>query len=309
MVCKCDSGASNTGFDCTNLGGQTRLSFLMNKTKKDGSPNGIDFATDAVDGVIPASVIEAKINDPIPEDRWFPVGKFENVEDVRSEIVVQTFNSGNSAKIKDGIRTFSAALIKMAPNYVETLESFGCQKDVAVMHVDLEGSLIGESLDGNFLRPIKIDSNTISAILVKTSDTEVSYITFSYAYAQTTQDGNLSMITADGFDIDLTNVRGLLQGSAVINLANETSISVTASVVYGNVINGGLKVEDLELADFVLDNITQTASVTIDSIDNTTANIGKYILNYSSGVATGDDLQLAIKKNGYAFPLIPITVS
>tara|TARA_R110002012_G_scaffold153620_3_gene313753 strand:+ start:67 stop:996 length:930 start_codon:yes stop_codon:yes gene_type:complete len=301
MVCKCDSGASNTGFDCTNLGGQTRLSFLMNKTKKDGSPNGIDFATDATDGVIPASVIEAKINDPIPEDRWFPVGKFENVEDVRAEIVVQTFNSGNSAKIKDGIRTFSAVLIKMAPNYVETLESFGCQKDVAVMHVDLEGSLIGESLDGNFLRPIKIDSNTISAILVKTSDTEVSYITFSYAYAQTTQDGNLSMITADGFGIDLTNVRGLLEGQIALANVQETSLVANVSVVYGNVINGGLKVEDLVLADFEILNLTQGSTVTIDSINNALAVNGTYTLNYSSGVAVSDELSVGVNKTGYSF--------
>lgn len=309
MLCKCDSGAGNTGFDCTNLSSQTSQSFLMNRTKKDGTPNGIDFASEAVDGVIPAAVILAKINDPIAEDRWYPVGPFENVEDVRADIVTQTFNSGNSAKIKDGIRTFSGAIVKMAPNYIETLESFGCQKDIAVMHVDLEGSLVGESLDGNFLRPIKIDSNTISAILVKTSDTEVSYITFSYAYAQTTQDSNLSMITADGFELDLTAVRGLLDGSATINLANETSISVTASVVYGNVLNGGLKVEDLEIGDFTLDNVTQTSTITIDSVDSTASNIGKYIINYSSGVASGDDLLLAISKNGYSFPVIPVTVA
>ena len=301
MVCKCDSGAANTGFDCTNLGGQTRLSFLMNKTKKDGSPNGIDFAADAVNGVIPASVIQAKINDPIPEDRWFPVGKFENVEDVRAEIVVQTFNSGNSAKIKDGIRTFSGALIKMAPNYVETLESFGCQKDVAVMHVDLESSLIGESIDGNFLRPIKIDSNTISAILVKTSDTEVSYITFSYAYAQTTQDGNLSMITADGFGIDLTNVRGLLEGKVVLNPVLSDKMTIKASVAYGNVINGGLKVEDLEISDFSIQNVTQAATVVIDTLDSTLSSEGVYVLNYGSGVTASDVLVLTTTKTGYGF--------
>ena len=301
MVCKCDSGAANTGFDCTNLGGQTRLSFLMNKTKKDGSPNGIDFAADAVNGVIPASVIEAKINDPIPEDRWFPVGKFENVEDVRAEIVVQTFNSGNSAKIKDGIRTFSGALIKMAPNYVETLESFGCQKDVAVMHVDLEGSLIGESIDGNFLRPIKIDSNTISAILVKTSDSEISYITFSYAYAQTTQDGNLSIITADGFGIDLTNVRGLLEGKVVLNPVLSDKMTIKASVAYGNVINGGLKVEDLEISDFSIQNVTQAAAVVIDTLDSTLSSEGVYVLNYGSGVTASDVLVLTTTKTGYGF--------
>lgn len=301
MVCKCDSGAANTGFDCTNLGGQTRLSFLMNKTKKDGSPNGIDFAADAVNGVIPASVIQAKINDPIPEDRWFPVGKFENVEDVRAEIVVQTFNSGNSAKIKDGIRTFSGALIKMAPNYVETLESFGCQKDVAVMHVDLEGSLIGESIDGNFLRPIKIDSNTISAILVKTSDSEISYITFSYAYAQTTQDGNLSIITADGFGIDLTNVRGLLEGKVVLNPVLSDKMTIKASVAYGNVINGGLKVEDLEISDFSIQNVTQAAAVVIDTLDSTLSSEGVYVLNYGSGVTASDVLVLTTTKTGYGF--------
>jgi hypothetical protein len=310
MVCKCDSGAGNTGFDCTNLSSVTSISFLMNRTKKDGSTNGIDFKADAVNGVIPASVIEAKINDPEPHDRWYPIGPFENVEDVRAEIVVQTFNSGNSAKIKDGIRTFTGSIIKMAPNYIETLESFACQKDLAVMHVDLDGNLIGESLDGNFLRPIKVDSNTFSAILVKTSDTEVTYITVTYAYAQTTKDGNLSMITAEGFGSDLTAVRGLLDGSLTLSDVLATGLTVTAKVQYGNVVNGGLSVDNLVAGDFDVVNITQGgATVTIDAVDTSLASSGIYALTYSSGVIAGETVAVNVTKSGYVFEPVSSVVS
>ncbi len=309
-VCKCNAGAGNTGFDCTSLASVTALSFLMNKTKKDGTPNGIDFATDAVNGVIPASVIEAKINDPEPHDRWYPIGLFENVEDVRAEQVAQTFNSGNSVKIKDGIRTFTGSLIKMSPSYVETLESFGCQKDLGVMHVDLDGNLIGESLDGNFLKPIAIDSNSLSILLVKASDTETTYITVSYGYAQTVKDGNLSMITAAGFDIDLSTVRGLLDGTITVSSTTETQLSLVASVAYGNVINDGLKVEDLIATDFEVVNVTQAgATVTVDSVDLALASDGVYVLNYSSGVTAGDSLRTSITKSGYQFAPVTSTAS
>lgn len=308
-VCKCNSGARNTGSDCTSNPSPYAKLIFMNKKKEDGSLNGIDFEAEAVDGVIPASVIEAKLNDANPKDRWYPVGDFENVEDVRAEIVTQTFNSGNSVKIKDGIRSFTGLLLKKAPSYVGVLESFGCWSDLAVMFVDLDGNLVGESLDGNYLQGIKVDNNTLSAVYGKTTDTEVSAINLLFNYAQTVSDENLSMITADGLGIDLKSISGLLDAE-IAGTATTTSASIEVTVNYGSTINDKLKLTSLELGDFVILNATQGgASVTIDSVDLINADQGQYVLNYSSGVATSDELIIAVTKTGYSVSSLTVTAS
>jgi hypothetical protein len=307
-VCKCSSGVLNTGSDCTNNPSVVVLAILMNKYKEDGSLNSIDFSADAVNGVIPTSVIDAKINDANSKDRWYPIGLFENLEDTRAEIVTQTFNSGNSVKIKDGIRSFTGLLIKKAPSYVGVLESFGCQSDLAVMFVDADGNLIGESLDGDELYGIKVDNNTLSAVYGKTTDTEVSAINFSFNYAQTVKDANLSMITADGTATDMKALRGLLDVS-MTGTATDTSASVNVVVNYGSTINDKLKLSSLEAADFDVQNVSQSSSVTIDSVDVSDADNGNYVLAYSSGVTSGDVIKISVTKTGYDVQPLEITTA
>lgn len=308
MVCKCTSGVGNTGSSCTSNPSTSVLAILMNKHKQDGSINGIDFSADAVNGVIPKAVIDAKINDPIEADRWRPVGYFENVEDVRAEFVAQTFNSGNSVKIKDGIRSFSALLLKKAPSYVGVLEGFGCQDDLAVMFVDIDGNLIGESYDGNVLQGIKVDQNTFSAVYGKTTDTEVSAIALSFNFAQTVQDENLSMITADGTESDMKGIRGLLDAS-VTGTATVSGADVKVVVEYGSTINDKLKLTSLEAGDFDVHNVTQSSAVTVDSVSLINAHKGEYLLTWSSGVSSADVVRITITKTGYAVTPVELTVS
>jgi hypothetical protein len=281
----------------------------MNRLDSTGAENGIDFDASQVGGKIPASVIDAKINAANDQDRWYPVGLFENVIDVRAENITQSFNSGNSVKIKDGVRTFEGLMIKKSPDYIKALQSFGCG-DIAVMHVDADGNLIGESLDGNFLRAINIDENTFSAIFGKTTDTEVSAITMSYAYSQTVDDSNLSMITADGFDSSLKDVRGLLDVTPTLEgAASTTTFTAKFTINYGSAINDKLVLKGLIAGDFTLYNVTQSASVTIDSVDTTNQDSGLYVINYSVGVSSSDVLTLDTTKTGYSVSTLTVTVA
>jgi len=305
-LCSCNDGYLNTGFGCTNNPSVTVGSFFFNRLKEDGTYNGIDFSADAVDGVIPDSVIQAKINDPNPLDRWYFVGYYENIEDVRAESLVQSFNSGNSARIKQGIRNFLGFLPKKAPAYVEPLLAMGCQ-DVAKMDVDDQGNLVGESLDDNFLRGIKIDQNTIDARYVKTTDAEISGVLHSYNYSQTVEDQNIKMITADAIGTDLKGVRGLLSAT-MTGAGTVTEATVNILVDYGTTIDDRTALKGLELADFTIQNVTQSAPVTIDSLDDSGQSAGDYVLAYSTGVTSGDSLRISVSKNGYEVNPITIVV-
>ena len=308
-ICSCNTGFSNPGYSCTVNGQVISASIFFNRYKTDGTFNGIDFEAEAVDGVLPASVIESRINDANPDDRWYPVGTFENVVDERAENITQTFNSGNSVKIKDGIRSFSALLIKKSPDYAGKLESFACG-DIAVMHIDTDGNLIGESLDGNFLRGISIDNNTFSAIYAKTTDTEVSAINLSYAYSQTVDDQNLSLIGANENATDMKNVRGLLD--SVLSYQTTPTITtsvVKAEVIYGMSISDKIVLKSLSLADFSVQNVTQSSSVTIDSVDTTQSSSGVYTISYSSGVSSSDVIEVSATATGYEIKSVLGTVS
>lgn len=306
-VCKCSEGYSNTGFDCTVNGSVIIGSIFLNSIKSDGSPNGLDFSADAVNGVIPASVIEAKLNDENEADRWYPVGNFENVEDVRAENIVETFNSGNSAFIKDGIRTFLGLLVKRSPRYKQTLDAFRCQSGLSKFDVDADGNLIGQSADDNLLLPIPVDNNTISARYVRTTDTEVSKIAFGYAYSQAFDDGNISMITADGTETDMKSIRGLLDAT-MTGTGTTLSTSLKITIGYGSAINDPLVLKSMTASDFSIQNVTQSAPVTIDAVDLSNADSGEYVLEYSSGVSGGDELRISGTKSGYDIPDLVITV-
>ncbi len=309
-VCKCSEGYSNTGFDCTVNGSVIIGSIFLNSIKSDGSPNGLDFDADAQNGVIPASVIEAKLNDPNEADRWYPVGNFENVEDVRAENIIETFNSGNSAFIKEGIRTFLGLLVKRSPKYKQTLDAFRCQSGLSKFDVDADGNLIGQSADGNLLLPIPVDNNTISATYVRTTDTEVSKVAFGYAYSQAFDDGNISMITADGTETDMKSIRGLLDATmTATGSATVTATPVGIVIGYGSAINDPLVLKSMTAGDFTIQNETQSAPVTIDSVDLSNAVAGEYVLEYSSGVSGGDTLRISGTKAGYDISDVVVTVA
>ena len=116
------------------------------------------------------------------------------------------------------------------------------------------------------------------------------------------------MITAVGLESDMASIKGLLD---LVIAPSSTATQTTAliTVDYGSTINDKLKLTSLEAGDFSLYNITQTASVTIDSVDTTNAVDGVYLLAHASGVAASDVLRLTVTKTGYETTNINISVS
>lgn len=307
-ICSCNTGAVNSGYACAPNGGVPFIALFFNKFKEDGTINGIDFDADSVDGKIPKSVIDGKIYDANDRDRWFPVGNFENVEDTRAEGVFQTFNGGNTAKIKEGVRSFTGLLPKKTPKYKTVFDRFSCQTDIAVMFIDLDGNLIGESLDGNILQGLKVDSETLNAVFVKTTDAEVNALMVTYMYSQAINDANIQMIGADDIDFDIKSVRGILDAKST-GSATVTEFTTNVYIEYGSTVGGKIGLSSLVAGDFVLNNKTTSSLVTIDSVDLSDSDEGNYVLSYSTGVTVADVLELTIDKQGYEMPKLTVTVA
>lgn len=309
-ICVCNSGNDNTGKGCTGVPSVAIKVIAMRQKKKDGSLNGINFATEAdANGIIPDSVIQDHLNDPIPENRWYPIGDFENVEDLRAEPISQSFNSGNSIKIKDGVRSFTGLIPEADASFEGVLNTFGCIEDLAVMYVDDAGNLIGESLDKNFLRPIKVDKATWNATYIVPTDTEAVGVSLSYNYSQTVSDANRAMIGANGFETDLVSISGLKDASLAID---DSSISTTvvkfvATADYGSSINDTIKIKDLVEGDLVFNNETQSAVITLVSFDVSNAGSGEYTATYAAQTAA-DVIRIDTTKIGYEFDSVKYTI-
>ena len=307
-VCDCKSGFKNTGFSCTSIAGIAIGEFKFNRFKENGDVNQIDFNTEAVNGKLPIQAILDRVNDPNPFDRWYPIGLYENVEDTRAEILSQTFNSGNVAKIRDGIRSASHLLINKAPKFTSVLEAFGCGDSASIIF-DTSGNLIGESVEEGKLRGLANDGNSVSAIFGKTTDSEVSAIAYSYNFAQSVSDANLSMIGSGSIEGDVTILKGLLDTTISANGATiATAAPVSVIIDYGMDITDKIPLKSLVLADFAIQNVTQSAAVTIDSVDSSLASEGKYTLNYSAGVTVADVLLISATKQGYEISNLSQTV-
>ena len=308
-LCKCSTSTSNTGYDCGDEASYTVKSFLFNRKKADGTLSGIDLTSDLVDGVIPSSFITNKINDSNKEDRWYPIGDFESIDDVRAEHIMETFPSGNSSEIDEGMRKFNGKIPSLPASYLGRLKSFACNPDLAIIHVDRNGNAVGESIDGNFLRGMPIAKGSFIAMYTKKTYSESSSISVSFNYSKCFKDENMFFIKSDIFESDLIKEKGLFDVK-MTGTATTTAATINAKVIYGNSISESIFMKSLVANDFGgnIRNLTQSADVTIDSVSVDNADTGDYILNYT-GVTSADAIKISASKEGFDIQDLTITTS
>jgi hypothetical protein len=118
------------------------------------------------------------------------------------------------------------------------------------------------------------------------------------------------MITADGTETDMKSIRGLLDATMTeTNPAQVIGVGVGIVIGYGSAINDPLVLKSMTASDFTIQNETQSAPVTIDSVDLSNADAGKYVLLYGSGVSGGDTLRISGTKAGYEISDLVVTVA
>lgn len=287
-TCKCGVGLSNTGTACTPIMQVAKKIIMVPYYDDAGAINSVTLSG----GPFNAAYFSALVNQADKSKRWFPLPELKNVVDERAENRTQTFDDGSSVFIAEGDRSFTGLLVKGTPRLKGKIESARCV-EVGVYIVDKNGNLIGV-LDGTKLLPIKLDEASVSARLMKTTDTTIQMLELKFNFHSDEKDENLAMIACDELDYNLLNLKGLLDISASFSNVTDTSMEVTLKTEYGTPLNPVLD-EGLLAADFALYNDTTAAPVVIISAPESPD--GTYTLTYAAQTSL-DVLFLTPDKEG-----------
>jgi len=262
-----------------------------------GARNGFDTVADFT---------LANINTALAESdqfaRFYPAdGELENVEDTRGDSTTQEFNSGNIAFIAQGPRTFTAIYSNANPQLIDQFNSL-TSLNMGFTYADTDGNYVYQTDPATHKKvyPINILKGSLRATMIPATDTTVSAVQIQFTIPKTVDDSLTRVIPRDTHGIDLfndVNARKQVFTPAFTAVATKTTIELTTK--YDAAVTG------LLLADFALYNNTQSAAVTIDSVNEVSD--GVYELNHAVGVVSTDVLQPTITFNPtttYNFDLV-----
>lgn len=293
MACKCDVGLSNTGTPtCEPIATVAKKLIIVPTYDSTGAKSSVTIGT-----TLDQAFLDAKINAALAADRWFPLVTMENVTQERAESITETSGSGKIAFIREGSRSFFGEMWKQSPTFLGKLKSAKCV-DISIFVVDADGNLIGScpSADGK-IYPIAVDKDSWDVRMSSATDATVQKVTLGFNWSDNEKDEYISMLTEDDYTADFLGSKGLLDVSSVISNESTTGFTATLSTAYGSKASL-VKVEGLLAGDFTLFNVTDTASVSIISVTESSA--GVYDFTFSAETSS-DVLRLTPSKNGYDF--------
>ena len=300
-LCSCDVSLQNTGSpSCAPIMGVAANFILVPLIANDGTFNYIDPTATLND-----AYFTALINEADDSKRWYPTGKLKNVTTDRADPILETFEDGSSVFIRDGIRDFTAMIIKGSFELAKQFNANRCST-FGIFIVDLDGNILGTTKSGSdYLYPIACDAATFYAKPVFTTDTTIQKIMLMGQWDVLQKDDDLRMISASSIPAaNIVNLKGLMNVYATIVSTSTTTMVLDLYAKVGNMVTN-YKIEGLVTADFVssdtaatskMYNITDNSDVSVTATESTTID-GRYTLTYS-GPAVSDVLQPLIKKNG-----------
>ncbi len=300
-LCSCDVSLQNTGSpSCSPIMGVAANFILVPLIANDGTFNYIDPTATLND-----AYFTALINEADDSKRWYPTGKLKNVTTDRADPILETFEDGSSVFIRDGIRNFTAMIIKGSFELAKQFNANRCST-FGIFIVDLDGNILGTTKTGsNYLYPIACDAATFYAKPVFTTDTTIQKIMLMGQWDVLQKDDDLRMISASSISAaNIVNLKGLINVYATIISTSTTTMVVDLYAKVGDMANN-YRIEGLVTADFVssdtgstskMYNITDASDVTVTAAESTTID-GRYTLTYTAQTVA-DVLQPLIKKNG-----------
>ena len=300
-LCSCAVSLQNTGSpSCAPIMGVAANFILVPLIANDGTFNYIDPSDTLND-----AYFTALINEADDSKRWYPTGKLKNVTTDRADPILETFEDGSSVFIRDGIRNFTAMIIKGSFELAKQFNANRCST-FGIFIVDLDGNILGSTKSSdNYLYPISCDAATFYAKPVFTTDTTIQKIMLSGQWDVLQKDDDLRMISASSITAaNIVNLKGLMNVYATIVSTSTTTMVLDLFAKVGNIVTN-YKIEGLVTADFVssdtgstskMYNITDDSDLTVTAAESTTID-GRYTLTYTGAVAS-DVLQPLIKKNG-----------
>jgi hypothetical protein len=300
-ACACNAGLSNTGTGCSPFWQVAVKLIVVPYYDSDGNQNSIDL-TDTLN----QAYFTALINQADTSLRWLPLPSMLNVEDTRAESLMETFENGSMMFVQQGARSFKSIVAGRGatPQLLGNLGTFRCVP-FGVYGIDKQGNIIGsigtqDPCDITLLYPIRIDENSWDPTWIKPTDKTAQKINIAFYFHMDEDDASLRMITADEHNANLLTVNGLLDVCSEYSNLELTSFTVTLNTYFGTLLNP-VRVEGLVITDFALYNVTDSASVTISTLTETSD--GVYDLTFAAQTGL-DELRLTPTQTGYDFAAV-----
>lgn len=288
IFCACggDGKSGNTGVSDSSLQLKRPSLLVFVRTFADDGTKNVINASDFVNGVLPSSFIEDKINAVDESKRWFVVPDILANTNVRADPNTQTFDAGKNTIItSEGLRDFTATQESGNAKYKDNLDKLACKK-ISFFEIDECGSLGGELSVSNkeVFEPHPIAKRTFYVNLVKAQAGDGQTLSIQFQYSQLSNDGRECIIPDGSIEGNALELEGLLNLIPEYSNVTTTGFTVDLSLEYGG-FTSMEKVTGLVAADFTLYNVTQDAAVTIDSF-TPTSNEGVYDVTFAAQAAS-----------------------
>lgn len=291
--CDCNAGLSNTGRPgCVPVQGIVSSLILVPLTANDGTKNGIDLSA-----ALP--VWNDLINEVDSSKRWFPLPAFENVEMPKADSLFEEANSGRSAFLRQGKRSFTGELWSedSTPTFLGKLQKSRCV-DFGIYIVDVNGNLIGSEVDG-FLYPIPVDNPSWDPKFMFATDSTVQKIMLGFDFNRLFDESTMYMITSEEGGVDFTSLTGLIDVLFTNVSATVTGAVADAKFCYGTAINK-LPFKGALAADFTVLNETAATALGIDTLLEGPDGTYTFTWTVLTQPSLGDALLIVVNKDGFS---------
>jgi hypothetical protein len=298
--CACNAGISNTGRpNCVPLFSITSSMIIVPITANDGTKNRLDL-----NAPIPTDW-SIFTNEPDASKRWFPLPAFENVELAKADSQFEEANSGRTAFLRQGKRSFAGELWSedSTPTFLGKLEKSRCV-DFGVYFVDVNGNLVGSEVDG-FLYPIAVDNPSWNPTFMFATDSTVQKIMLAFDVDRLFDESTMYMITSGEAGVDFTTLDGLVDVILVANSVGVAIAELDAEFCYGTAYNkikyvGATNPLDWSITDGITTFNPDTVTETSDGI---------YLLDYTTqGFGAGVTLTFSVSRVGFEGSVTGVTV-
>jgi hypothetical protein len=224
-----------------------------------------------------------KINATDPDDRYYPLPVWDVVEPSKTDVTLQTLDSGQEIVLQDGIQSFSGVKYSLDANYIEKVKRCG---EYGFFTIDECGRPWGDynKIDNKLYPKSVFAKSARQAVEPKTSSTEQG-VRFTWQYKRTVLDQNIRGIDEAYIDEDLLELRGLLDIQAHASSPTATDVVLRIHECYGSVnenadgeFSGMNPIKGLGPTDFILlDGITPiVVTAATEGPD------GEYLLEYAA---------------------------
>lgn len=243
--------------------------------------------------------------------RWVKLPRFYGADAPIADTVFDEATDGTKSFVREGIWSFTAEIRDKdaVPAVLKKLKSLRCS-NWAMFLVTRSNQLIATTIkdSDSIVRPLVVNNGSLDPKMMFKNSTTTNKIMFAVDFDNLMKQENLYVIEGDEINVDFLNMRQLID----VNLVQVGSVTATTATIglrtdFAMGLQPNFDVVGLTGANFVLENLTDSTTVTITSVTESLTVDGQYDFVYPSQTS-GDILELSLVITTYYSGSVQITI-